>query len=129
MDFIVSLFQSSKNKLMNTDNNSFAESLEKTARDMQYPPLNGGPTQEEIIKALSTAAEIIGEHECNEYENEENADRVEELESAIEDATDKIDDILINLSLAMNSGELPTRKTTEDIETTLMEIRSDLRRA
>lgn len=129
MDFIVSLFQSSKNKLMNTDNNSFAESLEKMARDMQYPPLNGGPTQEEIIKALSTAAEIIGEHEYNEHENEENADRVEELESAIEDAADKIDDILINLSLAMESGELPTRKTTEDIETTLMEIRSDLRRA
>ena len=123
------MFHNRKNKLMNTDNNSFAESLEKMARDMQYPPLNGGPTQEEIIKALSTAAEIIGEHEYNEHENEENADRVEELESAIEDATDKIDDILITLSLAMNSGELPKSLTLENIETTLMEIRSDLRRA
>lgn len=114
---------------MNTDNNSFAESLEKMARDMQYPPLNGGPAQEEIIKALSTAAEIIGEHEYDEHENEENADRVEELESAIEDATDKLDGILINLSLAMASGELPKSLTLENIETTLMEIRSDLRRA
>ena len=114
---------------MNTDNNSFAESLEKMARDMQYPPLNGGPTQEEIIRALNTAAEIIGEYEHDENENEENADRVEELEKAIEDAIDKFDDILINLSLAMKSGELPTCKTTEDIEITLMEIRSDLRRA
>lgn len=123
------MFHNRKNKLMNTDNNSFAESLEKMARDMQYPPLNGGPTQEEIIRALNTAAEIIGEHEYNEHENEENADRVEEQESAIEDATDKIDDILINLSLAMKSGELPKSLTLENIETTLMEIRSDLRRA
>ena len=123
------MFHNPENNSMNTDTNSFAERLEKMARDIQYQPYNGGPTQEEIIKALSTAAEIIGEHEYNEHENEENADRVEELESAIEDAADKIDDILINLSLAMNSGELPTRKTTEDIETTLMEIRSDLRRA
>lgn len=118
-----------KNKLMNTDNNSFAESLEKMARDMQYPPLNGGPAQEEIIRALNTAAEIIGEHEHDKHENEENADRVEELESAIEDATDKIDDILINLSLAVNSGELQTCKTTEDIEASLVAILYTLRRA
>jgi hypothetical protein len=54
---------------------------------------------------------------------------VEELESVIEDADDKIDDILINLSLAVESGELPACKTLEDMETKLMEIRSDLRRA
>ena len=110
---------------MNTNNETFAEHLEKLACDMEYPPLNGGPTQEEIIGVLKAAADVIDDHEIE----TEHADRVEELESAIEDATDKLDDILISLSLAMKSGDLPACKTTEDIETQLMEIRSDLRRA
>ena len=114
---------------MNKDTNTFAERLEKMARDIQYQPYNGGPTQEEIIEALQAAADIIGEYEHDESQSAEDADRVEELESAIEDATDKLDDILIDLGLAMKSGELPACKTTEDIETTLMEIRGDLRRA
>ena len=114
---------------MNTNNETFAEHLEKLARDMEYPPLNGGPTKEEIINALKAAADVIDDHETEESTNSENADRVEELESAIEDATDKLDDILISLSLAMKSGEIPTCQTTEDIKTQLMEIRSDLRRA
>lgn len=114
---------------MNTDTNSFAERLEKMARDIQYQPYNGGPTQEEIIEALQAAADLIGEYEHDESQSSEDADRIEELESAIEDATDKLDDILIDLSLAMKSGEIPTCKTIEDIETQLIEIRSDLRRA
>ena len=70
---------------MNTDTNGFAERLEKMARDMEYPPLNGGPTQEEIIGALKAAAEVIDDYEAEESTNSENTDRVEELESAIED--------------------------------------------
>ena len=114
---------------MNKDTNSFAEHLEKLARDMEYPPLNGGPTKEEIINALKAAADVIGDYEIEERTDSENADRVEELESAIEDAADKAGEILTDLRLAVESGELPTCKTTEDIETQLMEIRSDLRRA
>ena len=114
---------------MNKDTNSFAEHLEKLARDMEYPPLNGGPTKEEIINALKAAADVIDDHEIEERTDSENADRVEELESAIEDAADKAGEILTDLRLAVESGELPTCKTTEDIETQLMEIRSDLRRA
>lgn len=117
------------NKSMNTNNETFAEHLEKLARDMEYPPLNGGPTQEEIIGALKAAADVIDDHETEESTNSEHADRVEELESAIEDVTDKLDDILSDLRLAMKSGEIPTCKTIEDIETQLIEIRSDLRRA
>ena len=116
------------NKSMNTNNETFAEHIEKLARDMEYPPLNGGPTQEEIIGALKAAADVIDDHETEESTDSENADRIEGQESAIEDAADKIDDILINLSLAVESGEIPTCKTTEDIETQLMEISSDLRR-
>lgn len=99
------------------------------ARDMEYPPLNGGPTQEEIINALKAAADVIDDHETEESTDSENADRVEELESAIEDAADKAGEILIDLRLAVESGELPTCKTVEDMETQLMKIRSDLRRA
>ena len=114
---------------MNKDTNSFAEHLEKLARDMEYPPLNGGPTKEEIINALKAAADVIGDYEIEERTDSENADRVEELESAIEDAADEAGEILIDLRLAVESGELPTCKTVEDMETQLMEIRSDLRRA
>ena len=114
---------------MNKDTNSFAEHLEKLARDMEYPPLNGGPTKEEIINALKAAADVIGDYEIEERTDSENADRVEELESAIEDAADEAGEILIDLRLAVESGELPTCKTVEDMETQLMKIRSDLRRA
>ena len=109
------------NKSMNTNNETFAEHLEKLARDMEYPPLNGGPTKEEIINALKAAADVIGDYETEESTNSEHADRVEELESAIEDATDKLDDILVSLRLAM--------KSVENMEAELMQIRSDLRRA
>lgn len=114
---------------MNTDNNSLSESLEKLARDMEYPPLNGGPTPEEIIGALKAAADAIGEYEYEADEQEENADRIEELEGAIEDAADKADDALVILSLAVKSGELPKCKPVEELLKTLMEIISDLRRA
>lgn len=113
--------------IMNTSNNSLAEHLEKLARDMEYPPFNGGPTQEEIIGALKAAADVIGEYEYKTDEYEERADRVEELESAIEDAVDKADDILIILSTAVAAGELPECKPVEECETKLMEIISDLR--
>ena len=99
------------------------------ARDMEYPPLNGGPAQEEIIRALKAAADVIGDYEIEERTNSENADRVEELESAIEDAADNVNEILIDLRLAVRSGEIATCKTLEDMETKLMKIRSDLRRA
>lgn len=114
---------------MNTDNNSLSESLKKLARDMEYPPLNGGPTPEEIIGALKAAADAIEEYEYEADEQEENAERVEELESIIEYAVDKADDIQIIPGLAVASGELPECKSVEECEKKIMEIISDLRRA
>ena len=70
--------------IMNTHNNSLAEHLEKLARDMEYPPLNGGPTQEEIIGALKAAADVIGEYEHDE-------ELIEDLEDLSREALENID--------------------------------------
>ena len=75
---------------MNTSNNSLAEHLEKMARDMEYPPLNGGPTQEEIINALKASAEIIGEYEHDEDLMED----LEDFAAAAQEETEKIKSII-----------------------------------
>ena len=75
---------------MKTNNETFAEHLEKLARDMEYPPLNGGPAQEEIIGALKASSEIIGEYEHDE-------DLIEELEdfaTATQERTEKLENII-----------------------------------
>lgn len=113
---------------MTTEIERQLEDIDKAVRDTQYPPVQGGPTKDELSELLRGAAGTIEDLDSQLDEIEEQADRVEDLESAIGDATDKIDDILFNLSLAVESGELPACKTLEDMETQLMEIRSDLRR-
>ena len=112
---------------INSKNDNIVESLEKMANDIQYPPLNGGPTQDEILAMLRAAANVIDELEHAIAEQAEAADRVEELEGAVGDAANKLDDI--DLTLARASGDLGESKTLEAILTTIMEVRSDLRRA
>jgi hypothetical protein len=112
---------------MNTDNNSFAESLEKMARDMECPPLNGGPTQEEIIKALNTAAKIIGEHEADKWRYARIADRNQELESTIHDVTSLLDAVIRNMSRDVMLEHVS--KVIDDAKTTMKKIRFILRRA
>ena len=102
----------SKNDMYTINTDNIVESLEKMANDIQYPPLNGGPTQDEILAMLRAAA-----------------DRAEEQERAVEDAADKLDDIVINLTLAQASGELGESKALEAILGAIMEVRSDLREA
>ena len=75
---------------MKTNNETFAEHLEKMARDMEYPPLNGGPTQEEIINALKASAEIIGEYE---HDEDLMAD-LEDFAAEAQDETEKIKSII-----------------------------------
>lgn len=119
----------SKNDMYTINNDNIVESLEKMADDIQYPPLNGGPTQDEILAMLRAAADVIDELEHDIDEQAEAADRVEELESAVADAADKLDDIDIDLTLAQASGELGESKALEAILGAIMEVRSDLRRA
>lgn len=126
----------SKNDMYTINTDNIVESLEKMANDIQYPPLNGGPTQDEILAMLRAAADVIDgqesyidEQESYIDEQDEAADRAEELERAVEDAADKLDDIVINLTLAQASGELGESKALEAIQDAIMEVRSDLRRA
>ena len=79
---------------MNTVSNSFAESLEKLARDIQYPPMNGGPTQDEIISSLRAAADIIDEYEEADDALEEANERAEELEELIKEALDDLQECI-----------------------------------
>lgn len=82
--------KSNTESIMNTSNDSLAEHLEKLARDMEYPPLNGGPTQEEIISALKASAEIIGEYEHDEDLMED----LEDFAAAAQEETEKIKSII-----------------------------------
>lgn len=111
------------------NNDNIVESLEKMANDIQYPPLNGGPTKDDILAMLRAAAAVTAELTSYIDDYDDYVDRVKELESAVEKAANKLDDIVINLTLAQASGELGESKALEAIQGAIMEVRSDLRRA
>ncbi len=111
---------------MKTNNETFAESLKKMARDMESPPLNGGATQEEIIKALNTAAKIIGEHEADKWRYARTADRNQELENTIHDVTRLLDAVIGNMSRDVMLEHVS--KVIDDAKTTMKKIRFILRR-
>lgn len=120
---------------MNTDNNSLAEHLERMARDMEYPPLNGGPTQEEIIGALKAAADIVGEYEHDENLIEDLEDLSDEvlesndkLRSALREASDKLDGVYLEMMKANRAGELTGAKVGVIMDR-LMELIEEIRRA
>ena len=99
------------------------------ANDIQYPPLNGGPTKDDILAMQRAAAAVIAELPSYVDDYDDYVDRVKELESAVEEAANKLDDIDTDLTLAQASGELGESKALEAIQGAIMEVRSDLRRA
>lgn len=111
------------------NNDNIVESLEKMANDIQYPPLNGGPTKDDILAMLRGASAVIAEQESYIDDQDEATDRAEELESAVEEAVDKLDDIVINLTLARTSGEIGESKALEAIQKDIMAVRYNLRGA
>ena len=111
------------------NNDNIVESLEKMANDIQYPPLNGGPTKDDILAMLRAAAAVTAELTSYNDDYDDYVDRVEELESAVEEAAHKLDDIDTDLTLAQASGELGESKALEAIQVAIMEVRSNLRRA
>lgn len=105
------------------------DDIDKAVRDTEYPPLNGGPTVEELAGLLKGAAATIEELGDRVDETEDDTERCEELQSAINDAVEALDDVIINLTLAAASGELADCKALEAIQDAIQNVRSDLRRA
>lgn len=105
------------------------DDIARAVRDTEYPPLNGGPTVEELAGLLKGAAATIEELGDRVDGMEDDAERCEELQSAINDAVEALDDVIINLTLAAASGELADCKALEAIQDAIQNVRSDLRRA
>ena len=105
------------------------DDIDKAVRDVKYPPLNGGPTLEDLAGLLEGAAATIEELSYEVDEMEESADRCDDLQDAINYAVDKVDDVITDLNIAVASGKLGMCKELEEILGRLMEVRSDLRRA
>lgn len=112
---------------MATDYEVTLSDIDKMIRDIKYPPLNGGPTRDDITGMLDCCADIICYLTTEADNSEENADRVEELEIAIEDAADTIGDAIIDLDTLI--ANLPDIKGLPEMRDKLREVRSDLRRA
>lgn len=105
------------------------DDIDKAVRDVKYPPLNGGPTLEDLAGLLEGAAATIEELGDEVDGLEETSDRCEELQETIDGAADKVDDVITDLNIAVASGKLGMCEELEEILGRLMEVRSDLRRA
>lgn len=123
------------------------DDIDKAIRDTEYPPINGGPTLEDLAGLLKGAAATIEDLAYQVDEQEEIAERCEALQDAITDAFNALDDVVDDLEDAVKKLDDAVKKLDddEDLEASglfaaplktvtdclgrLMEIRSDLRRA
>ena len=113
------------------------DDIDKAIRDTEYPPLHGKPTLEDLAGLLKGAAATIEELADQVDENENNAERCEELQEAINDAVEKLDAaaddledwIDKNTKRCMESDALAVLlEIVQNFQRFLLEIRSDLRR-
>ena len=106
------------------------DDIDRAIRETEYPPLNGGPTIEDLVGLLKGAAATIEELGDQVDEMDETAERCDELQDAIDDAVNKLDDEILDIKgiIAEYDMGVCLRKEIEQINGTLMEIRSDLRR-
>lgn len=108
------------------------EDIEQAIRETEYPPLNGGPTIQDLAGLLKGAAATIEELGDQVDERDETAERCDELQDAIDDAVDKLDDEILDIKGIIAEYDqymgVCLRKAMERVNDTLMEIRRDLRR-
>lgn len=108
------------------------EDIEQAIRETEYPPLNGGPTIQDLAGLLKGAAATIEELGDQIDEMDETAERCDDLQDAIDDAVDKLDDGILDIKGIIAEYDqymgVCLRKAMERVNGTLMEIRSDLRR-
>ncbi len=108
------------------------DDIDQAIRETEYPPLNGGPTTEDLVGLLKGAAATIEELGDQVDEMGEIAERCDDLQEAINDAVDKLDDEILDIKDIIAEYDqymgCCLRKAMERVNDTLMEIRSDLRR-
>lgn len=108
------------------------EDIEQAIRETEYPPLNGGPTLQDLAGLLKGAAAALEELGDKADEMEETAERCEDLQNAIYEAVDKLDDEILDIKGIIAEYDqymgVCLRKAMERVNDTLVEIRSDLRR-
>lgn len=106
--------------------------IDQAIRETEYPPLNGGPTIQDLAGLLKGAVATIEELGDQVDEMDETAERCDELQDAINDAVDKLDDEILDIRSIIEEYDrymgVCLRKAIEKIKDTLKEIRSDLRR-
>ena len=101
------------------------EDIDQAIRETKYPPLNGGPTTEDLVGLLEGAAATIEELDDSVAELEDNAERCDELQEVIEDAVNELEDVIIELECMKETGNF------KDIDATITQLRctrSNLRR-
>ena len=108
------------------------EDIEQAIRETEYPPLNGGPTIQDLAGLLKGAAATIEELGDQIDEKDEIAERCDDLQDAINEAVDKLDDEILDIKGIIAEYDqymgVCLRKAMERVNDTLMEIRRDLRR-
>lgn len=105
------------------------DDIDKAVRDVKYPPLNGGPTLEDLAGLLEGAAATIEELGDEVDELEETSDRCEELQDAINDADYALKGIIVDLNASIAAVDPKQRKGLEKILDRLRNVHSNLWRA
>lgn len=77
--------------------------VDKMVRDIKYPPLNGGPTQDEITGMLEHLADIVFDLSTDMGCMVDHEDRAEELEDRAEELEDGINEAVEQLAYAIDS--------------------------
>lgn len=108
------------------------DDINQAIRETEYPPLNGGPTIQDLIGLLKGAVATIEELGDQVDEMDETSERCDELQEAINDAVDKLDDEILDINGIIAEYDqymgCCLRKAMERVSDTLMNIHSDLRR-
>lgn len=102
------------------------DDIEKAIRQTKYPPLNGGPTVEDLVELLEGAAATIDELEEKVAELEDNAERCDELQDAITDALDTLEDVTFELEDVKEARIKELEKVIDSLVTTVRCVRSNL---
>ena len=105
------------------------DDINQAIRETEYPPLNGGPTIQDLAGLLKGAAATIEELGYQVDEMEYLSDRCDELQDAITDALDTLEDAIFEVEDVKVTAKI---KEWEEVIDSLVAkvrcVRSDLGR-